>query len=77
MAKAHDRILKIEVTADESDDTLDVTAVEYFRDRGKYDADEAFSAVYSDDGPLGTVEITFGEVLPPPTHIVIESTFQA
>ena len=77
MAKAHERILKIEVLADEGDDEIDVTAVEYFRDRGKYIADEAFVPAYSQDGAAATVTITLGEVLPPPTHIILASTFQA
>ena len=78
MGKAHDRILKIELTADESDDTLDVTAVEYFRDRTAYLADTPkFTPTFSDDGPAATCEITLGEVLPPPTHIILASTFQS
>lgn len=77
MAKVHDRILSIAVTADESADSLEATAVTYYRTRADYDAGSGFSATFTAGAAAGTHEITLGEVLPPPTHIILVSTFQA
>lgn len=78
MSDVHARYLKIEVTADESDDTLLVTAVEYFRTKQDYVADtNAYTVPCGTHTAAAEPVITFGTVLPPPTHIAIESTFQA
>lgn len=77
MAKVHDRILAIAITADESADTVVGTAVTYYRNRAHYDASDGFACTATFGAAAGTCEITLGEVLPPPTHLVIVSTFQA
>jgi len=77
MAKAHDRIIEIVVTADESDDTLVATAVNYYRTRQDLADSNAFSVEMTAGAASGTHEITLGEVTPPPTHIRLTSTFQA
>lgn len=75
--RVHQRILEIAVTADESDDTLDATAVKFYRDRQSLVAGQGYVATFSDNGPAGSLEIELGEVLPPPTVIRLVSTFQA
>lgn len=70
MAKAHDRILEITCSTDDSAETLQVTAVKYYRDRAQLDAangrDMSFSPTTAQTSPA---EIAFGETLPPPTHM--------
>ena len=77
MAKAHERILEIEVTADESDDTLVATAVTYYRDRGKLTAGDGEAIEFTAGAAAASHELEFGELAPPPTHIRLTSTFQA
>jgi hypothetical protein len=78
MAKVHDRILEIVGVADESDDTIAVSAVNYFRDRGKLDAAEAYVAKFTPTtAQTSPMELTLGETLPPPTVIRLKITFQA
>lgn len=77
MGKAHERILEIAVTADESADTLDVTGVTWYQNRDELDASNGFTVAHTADAAAGTVEFEFGEGLPPPTHIRLVSTFQA
>lgn len=87
MAKVHERILQIVVAAIEtggSAGTLDITAVNYARDRGLLDADTTFSvpfsggsattlaAISSDSG--GGPEVALGTAIGPPTHIRIVGT---
>lgn len=78
MAKAHDRVLSIVCTLDESDDSIAVTALNYYRDRSKIDAAEPFALSYTPStAQTSPAEITLGEVVPPPTHIRFVMTFQA
>lgn len=78
MSDVHARFLKIEVTADESDDTLVVSAIEFFRTRQDYEADtNAYTVTYSGGTAAAEPIVALASVLPPPTHIAIESTFQA
>ena len=72
------RVLKLEVTADESADTFAVTNVEYFRTGQDYEADEnAFDVPFANGAAAAEPIVDLGMTLPPPTHIVLESTFQA
>ena len=75
MAKAHDRILEISITATEAADTVLVTGVKYYRDRGKLAADEGFDMEYTAADAGANTELEFGQLSPPPTHIRIKSTF--
>jgi hypothetical protein len=75
---AQDRVLKLEVTCDEGDDTGEVTAVEYFRTGQDYEADaSAVSLAYSGGAAAAEVVVVAGEVFPPASHIALELTFQA
>lgn len=75
---AQDRIVKVEVTADESDDTLLATVVEYFRTGQDFQADaDAFVPGFDTNGASASHVIVFSQVVPPMTHLVLESTFQA
>lgn len=77
MAKAHDRIIELVVTADESDDSLEVTAVNYYRTRANLDDSNPFALTFTAAAASGSHEVEFGEIMPPPTHILLTSTFQA
>lgn len=71
MAKIHDRILELTVATANGAATLACTAVRYYRNRTELNAltgymDLAFSGGAAAVTP---VEITFGELCPPPTHI--------
>jgi hypothetical protein len=75
MAKAHDRILEIDVEADETGDTVEVTGVRYYRDRGKLAAGDGFELEHTAGAAGAATELEFGQLSPPPTHIRINSTF--
>jgi hypothetical protein len=78
MSDVHARFLKLEVTADESDDTLTVDAIEFFRTKQDYVADtNAYTVPFSGGTAAAEPIVALGSVLPPPTHIALESTFQA
>lgn len=77
MAKAHDRILSIAITCDESDNTVVATAVNYYRTRQHLEDSDPFLVTHTAGAAAAAHEITLGEVIPPPTHIRLVSTFQA
>lgn len=77
MGKVHDRILEIAITADESDDTVVATAVNYYRTRQDLTDSNAKALAHTAGSAAANHEIEMGEVMPPPTHIRIASTFQA
>ena len=77
MAKAHDRIVEIVIVADESDDDLEATAVNYYRTRADLDASNPKVMAATFGAASAAHEIEMGEILPPPTHILLTSTFQA
>lgn len=77
MAKVHDRILEIAVTCDESDDSVVVTDLNYYRTRQDLSDSNPFNLTFTAGAAAGTTEVELGELLPPPTHIRIASTFQA
>lgn len=74
MAKIHDRILEIKLTTAQAAATVNVTAFNYYRDRGQLDANNPF-ALTSENIPTGALgvatnpEVKVGELTPPPTHI--------
>lgn len=82
MAKIHDRILEIKLTTANGAQTINVTAVNYYRDRGQLDANNPF-AIASENVPttaLGVAtnpEVKVGELVPPPTHIRFVATVNA
>ena len=77
MGKVHDRILALAVTADEGDDTLVVSGATYYRTRQDYTDGSGFTMEITAGAAAASTEIEMGELLPPPTHIVLVSTFQA
>jgi hypothetical protein len=82
MAKIHDRILEIKFTTANGAQTLNVTALNYYRDRGQLDAANPFPLTSQDipTGALGVAtnpEVRTGELVPPPTHIRFVATVSA
>jgi len=82
MAKIHDRILEIKFTTANGAQTLNVTALNYYRDRGQLDAANPFPLASQDipTGALGVAtnpEVRTGELVPPPTHIRFVATVSA
>lgn len=69
MAKVHDRIVEFNITLNAAGDTLEVTSVKYYQNRGQLAAGTGLTKAIS-GGAAGTSpkEIEFGETLPPPTH---------
>lgn len=74
MSKAHDRLVKINFTADDSAETVVVNSVKYSRDGGSTDFDLKFTQ--TSPNTTGT-QIVLGELLPPPTAIQLDFTVQA
>lgn len=74
---AHDRILEIAITCDESGNSVVATALKYYRTRQHLVDADGFNLAHTAGSAAGTHEIVMGEVMPPPTHIRIVSTFQA
>jgi hypothetical protein len=78
MSKVHDRILELEVLCDESADTVQITAVNYYRNRGRLDASEPHVLNITVAALAANHECEMGDAaIPPPTHLRIVSTFQA
>ena len=78
MSKAHDRILELLVLCDESADTVQITAVRYYRNRGQLDAATPHVLNATFGALSATHETEMGDAaIPPPTHIRIVPTFQA
>lgn len=70
MAKAHDRIVEFTLALVAAADTLAVSAVKYYRDRGQQLAGTGYSIAFSGgSAAVDPVEIVLGELLPPPTHV--------
>ena len=70
MAKVHDRIVEFSLTMNAAGDTVAVTAVKYYQNRGQLDAGVGLSKAFT-GGSAGVSpkEIELGETLPPPTHV--------
>lgn len=78
MAKVHDRILEVTLVADDSAETIAVSAVKFYRDRAMLAASEAYSVEYTPaTAQTSPAELTFGETMPPPTHLRFVFTVQA
>lgn len=76
MAKAHDRILELNFTADDSAETVVINAVNYYRDRSTLPS-SGFPLTFTQTSQLTGGEIVLGELLAPPTHILLTFTVQA
>lgn len=77
MSKAHDRILEIAITCDESADTVVATAVKWYRDRSHLENADPFLVTHTAGAAAANHEIALGEVIPTPGILRIASTFQA
>ena len=77
LVSAHARILELVVTADESADTILVTAVNFARGFQKFDAPDKFSVPFSGGAAAANPQVELGTVIPSPSVIQITSTFQA
>lgn len=75
MAKIHNRILELVFVADDSAETVAVSAVNYYRDES-YATGFALKFTQSSPNTTGTT-LEFGELCPPPTHIKLTFTVQA
>ncbi len=78
MSKAHDRILELAVLCDESANAVQITAINYYRTRGRLDAAEPQALNFTSAALAANHETEMGDAaIPPPTHIRLVSTFQA
>ena len=78
MSKAHDRYLEIVAVADESDDSIAVSAINYCRTKAELDAATCRASKYTPTtAQTSPMDLTLGEVLPPPSVIRLTVTFQA
>ena len=77
MAKIHDRLLVLSVLCDESDDYVSVTAINYYRNRAHYADSDGEAISHTAGDAAATHEVVLNQLLPPPTHIILASTFQA
>lgn len=76
MAKVHDRVLELVFVADDSAETVVVSAVNYYRDRSTLPA-SGFPLTFTQVGTTTGSEIVLGELMPPPTHILLTFTVVA
>ena len=74
MAKAHNRVVELVFVADDSAETVIVSAVNYYRtpDATAY----ALKFVQTSPNTTGT-ELELGELMPPPTHLRLTFTVVA
>lgn len=71
MAKAHDRYVELVFVADDSAETVIVSAVNYYRTPDAV----AYSLKFTQTSPNTTgTKITLGELMPPPTDILLTFT---
>jgi len=77
MAKANDRIVEILFICDESDDDVEVTAINYYRDRQHLIDTDPHPIAHTAGSASATHEVELGELLPPPSIIRLKPTFQA
>lgn len=74
MSKAHDRVVELVFVADDSAETVVVSEVNYYRTR----ADTKFPLKFTQTSPNTTgTELVMGELMPPPSHILLTFTVQA
>lgn len=78
MSKVHDRVLEVNFVFDESDDTVAVSSIQYYRDRAQLDAATGLALkIDTTAAQTSPAEIQFGEIVPPPTHLRLKFTAQA
>ena len=71
MAKAHARVVELVFVADDSAETVIVSAVNYYRDGGAV----AYPIKFTQTSPNTTgTQLQLGELLPPPTDILLTFT---
>lgn len=78
MADVYERILEIVATMDESDNSVLITGINWYRDRSFLDATDPFSITFTDlTGAVANAEAALGSQGWTPSVIRIASTFQA
>lgn len=81
MSKVHERVLEVTFTTANGAQTLTVSALKYYRDRGQLLAGTGFSLTFSPSTAQalasGVPEIALGELTPPPTHLRFNVTISA
>jgi hypothetical protein len=74
MAKTHDRYLELVFVADDSAESVAVSEVNYYRTP----SDTKYALKFTQDAALTTgTKLAFGELCPPPTHILLTFTVVA
>lgn len=73
MSKVHERVVELVFVADDSAETVAVSAVNYYRDGSS----SAFPITFTQTSQLTGGELVLGELLPPPTRIRLTFTVQA
>lgn len=70
MAQVHDRIIEFAITLNAAADSLTATAVNYYRDRGYFQASTPYALKFVQTAAVTTgTELIMGESeLPLPTH---------
>lgn len=74
---ALDRILEIDITCDESDDECSIDDVTFYRNRQSLDDGDGYKPGFSGGSQADPVEAELSQVIPTPSIIRINSTFQA
>ena len=74
---AYARIYEVVLTADETNDKVTVTALNFYRGRHKLTDADGISIPFSGGGYLANCEIELGGVFPAPSVIRLKSTFTA
>lgn len=77
LLRNHNFILKLTVTADESDDTLAVSAVKLYEGKHRLDDSAGLTVAFAGGSAATTCSVQFGTILPPITEIQLVATFQA
>jgi hypothetical protein len=71
MSKAHERLVELVFVADDSAETVVVSEVNYYRTP----ADTKYPIKFTQDASQTTgTRLALGELLPPPTHILLTFT---
>lgn len=74
MSKVHDRTVELVFVADDSAETVVVSAVNYYRTDAELAAATPFAMTFSQNQQTTPSDLTLGELLPPPTKIRLTFT---
>lgn len=74
MSKAQDRILEIDITDDESADTVVVTGMTFYRTRANLEDSDGYSPAFTAGAAGASTEVELGEVIYFPSIIRLNVT---